>query len=122
LFVLGDKLLWGTVESFAVYDLESGQVEGQRTEWVRRGCTTIRASAHLVTTRVRANAAYIDLESREATSLWNIRPACSNNLFPADGVFNAPNILGGCTCNYTHTSQAYLPAREIRLASFGLEE
>ena len=122
LFVLGDKLLWGTVESFVVYDLESGQIEGERTEWVRRGCTTIRASAHLVTTRVRANAAYIDLESREATSLWNIRPACSNNLFPADGVFNAPNILGGCTCNYTHTSQAYLPAREIRLASFGLEE
>jgi len=122
LFVLGDKLLWGTVESFVVYDLESGQIEGERTEWVRRGCTTIRASTHMVTTRVRANAAYIDLKSREATSLWNIRPACSNNLFPADGVFNAPNILGGCTCNYTHTSQAYVPTCEIRRASFGIEK
>lgn len=122
LFVVGDKLLWGTVESFVVYDLTSGQIEGERTEWVRRGCTSIRASAHMVTTRVRANAAYIDLESREPTSLWNIRPACSNNLFPADGVFNAPNILGGCTCNYTHTSQAYVPAGEIRRAAFGLSE
>jgi outer membrane protein assembly factor BamB len=122
LFVVGDKLLWGTVESFVVYDLHSGEIEGERTEWVRRGCTTIRASAHLVTTRVRANAAYIDLESRQATSIWNIRPACSNNLFPADGVFNAPNILGGCTCNYTHTSQAYVPTGEIERAAYGSEE
>lgn len=119
LFVVGEKLLWGTVESFVVYDLNSGQIEGERTEWVRRGCTIIRASAHMITTRVRANAAYIDLESRQATSLWNIRPACSNNLFPADGVFNAPNILGGCTCNYTHTSQAYVPVGEVQRAAFG---
>jgi outer membrane protein assembly factor BamB len=119
LFVVGDKLLWGTVESFVVYNLNSGQIEGDRTEWVRRGCTTIRASAHMVTTRVRANAAYIDLDSREATSLWNIRPACLNNLYPANGVFNAPNILGGCTCNYTHTSQAYVPLGEIERAAFG---
>ncbi len=120
-FVVGDKLLWGTIESFVVYDLSSGEIEGDRTAWVRRGCTTIRASTHMVTTRVRANAAYIDLESREATSLWNIRPACLNNLYPADGVFNAPNILGGCTCNYTHTSQAYVPVGEIERASFGAE-
>ncbi len=119
LFVIGGKLLWGTVESFAVYDLKSGQVEGELTEWVRRGCTIIRASTHMITTRVRANAAYIDLDSRQATSLWNIRPACSNNLFPADGVFNAPNILGGCTCNYTHTSQAYAPSGQILHAAFG---
>ena len=73
----------------------------------------------MVTTRVRANAAYIDLDSREATSLWNIRPACLNNLYPANGVLNAPNVLGGCTCNYTHTSQAYVPVSEIERASFG---
>ncbi|MHB8901428.1 MAG: hypothetical protein ACYC6Y_21980, partial [Thermoguttaceae bacterium] len=120
-FVVGDKLLWGTLESFTIYDLQSGQAEGELTEWVRRGCTTIRASAHMVTTRVRANAAYIDLESRQATSIWNIRPACSNNLFPADGVFNAPNILGGCTCNYTHTSSAFVPADVVRRAAFGKE-
>jgi outer membrane protein assembly factor BamB len=119
LFVVGDKLLWGTVESFVVYDLNSGEIDGDRTTWVRRGCTTIRASSHLVTTRVRANAAYIDLDSREATSLWNIRPACLNNLYPANGVFNAPNVLGGCTCNYTHTSQAYVPVGAIERASYG---
>jgi outer membrane protein assembly factor BamB len=119
LFVVGDKLLWGTVESFVVYDLNTGEIDGDRTTWVRRGCTTIRASSHMVTTRVRANAAYIDLDSREATSLWNIRPACLNNLYPANGVFNAPNVLGGCTCNYTHASQAYVPVREIERASYG---
>ena len=69
----------------------------EETTWVRRGCTTIRASELLVTTRVRANAAYINLETREATSLWNIRPACLNNLYPADGMLSAPNVLGGCT-------------------------
>jgi hypothetical protein len=119
LFVIGDKLLWGTVESFVVFDLKSGQREGESTAWVRRGCTTIRASEHMITTRVRANAAYIDLESRQARSLWNIRPACLNNLYPANGVLNAPNVLGGCTCNYTHTSQAYAPVSEIERASFG---
>jgi outer membrane protein assembly factor BamB len=119
LFVIGNKLLWGTVESFVVYNLQTGDREGDRTAWVRRGCTTIRASEHIVTTRVRANAAYIDLNSREATSLWNIRPACLNNLYPADGVLNAPNVVGGCTCNYTHASQAYAPLGEIERASFG---
>jgi len=119
LFVIGDKLLWGTVQDFVVFDLKTGQRTGDHTAWVRRGCTTIRASEHLVTTRVRANAAYIDLESREPTSLWNIRPACMNNLYPANGVLNAPNVIGGCTCNYTHTSQAYVPVSEIERASFG---
>ncbi len=119
LFVIGDKLLWGTVQDFVVFDLKTGQRTGDHTAWVRRGCTTIRASEHLVTTRVRANAAYIDLESREPTSLWNIRPACMNNLYPANGVLNAPNVIGGCTCNYTHTSQAYVPVGEIERASFG---
>ncbi len=114
LFAIGDKLLWGTVQSFTVLDLTTGKPVGGRTDWVRRGCTTIRASENLVTTRVRANAAYIDLETREPTSLWNIRPACWNNLYPADGVLNAPNVLGGCTCNYTHASQAYVPVSVIQ--------
>jgi len=118
LFVIGDKLLWGTVQDFVIFDLKTGQRTGDRTAWVRRGCTTIRASEHMVTTRVRANAAYIDLDSREPTSLWNIRPACLNNLYPANGVLNAPNVIGGCTCNYTHTSQAYVPVAEIERASF----
>jgi hypothetical protein len=119
LFVIGDKLLWGTVQDFVIFDLKTGQRTGDHTAWVRRGCTTIRASEHLVTTRVRANAAYIDIASREPTSLWNIRPACLNNLYPANGVLNAPNVIGGCTCNYTHTSQAFAPVSEIEQASFG---
>jgi outer membrane protein assembly factor BamB len=117
LFVIGDKLLWGTTASFTVLNLVTGERDGSATSWIRRGCTTIRASEHMVTTRVKANAAYIDLETRQATSLWNIRPACLNNLYPADGVLNVPNVVGGCTCNYTHASQAYVPVVEIQRAA-----
>ncbi|MHC4097137.1 MAG: hypothetical protein ACYSU3_13920 [Planctomycetota bacterium] len=91
----------------------TGQASGVKTVWVRRGCTGLRSSTHLVTTRFRANAAYIDLASRGITSLWNIRPGCYNNLFPANGVLNAPSLTGGCTCNYTPASQAYVPLSVI---------
>jgi hypothetical protein len=46
-------------------------------------------------------------------------PTCrrSNNLFPADGVLNVPNLSGGCTCNYMPVSQALVPAAVVeRLA------
>jgi len=116
LFVLGEKLLFGTAESFATYDLRTGNRSGDAMTWTRRGCTTPRASSLLVTTRFRGNAACIDLASREITSFWNVRAACSNNLFPADGVLNMPSLTGGCTCNYMPVSQAYVPASVIARA------
>ena len=70
---------------------------------------SLRASTHLVTTRYRANCAYIDLATQEITPLWNVRPGCNNNLFPANGILNIPNLTGGCECNYTPVSQAYVP-------------
>jgi hypothetical protein len=114
LFVVGDRLLFGTAETFTVYDLQSGKPEGDATVWLRRGCTIPRASANMVTTRVRGNAACIDLASREFTRFWNVRAACSNNLFPADGVLNMPSLTGGCTCNYLPVSQVYVPASSWR--------
>jgi hypothetical protein len=46
-----------------------------------------------------------------------VRAACSNNLFAADGVFNMPNLTGGCTCNYLPVSQAFVPRAVVeRLA------
>jgi hypothetical protein len=96
LSIIDRSILWGTVDRFML-----------------RGCTGLRSSTHLVTTRFRANAAYIDLASRGITSLWNIRPGCYNNLFPANGVLNAPSLTGGCTCNYTPASQAYVPLSVI---------
>ena len=84
--------------------------------WVRRGCTGLRASANLITTRFRANSSYIDLATRSITPIWNIRPGCNNNLYPANGVLNIPNITGGCECNYTPNSQAYVPTSVIERA------
>jgi outer membrane protein assembly factor BamB len=113
LFLIGMKVLVGTAESYVEYDLRTGKVLGRAMKWTRRGCTTPRASANFVTTRVRGNAACIDLASREIITFWNVRAACSNNLFPADGVLNMPSLTGGCTCNYLPVSLAYVPASAI---------
>jgi outer membrane protein assembly factor BamB len=114
LFVIGRKVLMGTAESFVVCDLQSGQTEGKATTWKRRGCTIPRAGSTLVTTRVLGNAACIDLDSREFITFWNVRAACSNNLFPADGVLNMPSLTLGCTCNYLPVSQAYISAPALQ--------
>jgi outer membrane protein assembly factor BamB len=107
LSVVGDKLLWGTPTSFASYNVQSGAPISDALFWVRRGCTSLRASSNLVTTRFKANCAYIDLSSQTITSLWNVRPGCNNNLFPANGILSIPCLTGGCECNYTPASQAY---------------
>jgi len=109
LSIINRSILWGTVDRFMFRDLLTGEASSIQTVWVRRGCTGLRSSANMVTTRFRANAACIDLASRGITSMWNIRPGCYNNLFPANGVLNAPCLTGGCTCNYTPASQAYVP-------------
>jgi outer membrane protein assembly factor BamB len=113
LFIIGQRLLRGTPDRLTVYNLQSGEQEGGQTMWVRRGCTGLRASTHLVTTRLRANSAYMDLASRSITSLWNVRPGCYNSLFPANGALSLPDVTGGCECNYTPTSQAYVPVSVI---------
>jgi hypothetical protein len=113
LSIIDHNILWGTVDRFILRDLLTGEASGKQTTWVRRGCTGLRSSANMVTTRFRANIACIDLESRDITSMWNVRPGCYNNLFPANGVLNAPCLTGGCTCNYTPASQAYVPVSVI---------
>ena len=99
-------------ETLLVYDLPSGEPIGEPLKWVRRGCTGTRASTHLLTTRYRGNSAWIDLDSREITPFLGIRPGCSvnNNLYPANGVLNMPNLTAGCTCNYAPVSVACVPA------------
>lgn len=111
--IIGDKIVSGTTDHFAVYDAATGKSSGDELQWYRRGCTGLRSSCHLVTTRFKANAAYVDLETRSITSLWNIRPGCNNNLFPANGILNVPNVTGGCECNYTPTSKAFVPQSVI---------
>ena len=88
----GSTGVWGTASRFEIRDLFTGEASGEQTAWQRRGCTGLRSSANLVTTRFRANVACIDLASRDITSMWNVRPGCYNNLFPANGVLNAPSL------------------------------
>lgn len=111
--IIDDRLVVGDNDTFALHDLLSGDPLDDKLSWNRRGCTSLRASWSLLTTRFHGNAAFIDLASKDITSLWGVRSACSNNLFPANGVLNAPNLTGGCTCNYTPASQAFVPRRVI---------
>ncbi len=115
-FIAGDKLLTGNEENLLVYGLPSGEPIGERLTWVRRGCTGTRASTHLLTTRYRGNSAWIDLDSREITPMLGVRPGCAvnNNLYPANGVLNIPNLTAGCTCNYAPVSMACVPMSVVR--------
>jgi len=102
-------LLKGTSGGFTTYDLLDGTKSEKELAWNKRGCTLLRASSTMLTTRYLGNASYVDLATGEFTSIWNVRAACSNNLFPANGVLNIPNLSGGCTCNYMPISQAFVP-------------
>jgi len=111
--IAGDRLVCGGPEQVALLDPKTGEKMGEELKWTRRGCTLLRASANLLTTRYMGNAAYIDLSTGQITSIWNVRAACSNNLFVADGVLALPNLTGGCTCNYMPVSQGFVPAPVI---------
>lgn len=114
--IAGDKLLTGSEELLRMYELPTAEPIGEPVKWVRRGCTGTRASTHLLTTRLRGNSAWMDLESREITPILGIRPGCAvnNNLYPANGVLNMPNLTAGCTCNYAPVSMACVPSGVIQ--------
>jgi hypothetical protein len=107
--VAGDKLISGSADQIAIRDSQTGETSRDEQKWNRRGCTILRGSSKLLTTRFMGNAAYMDIATGQITSIWNVRAACSNNLFPANGVLNIPDLSGGCTCNYMPISQAFVP-------------
>ncbi len=115
-YLAGEQLVTGTDDTLEVQALPSGESVGDSLQWFRRGCTGTRASRHLVTTRYRSNSAWIDLARREITPFLGIRPGCAvnNNLYPANGVLNMPNLTAGCTCNFFPTSMAAARADVIR--------
>ncbi|NQU23434.1 MAG: PQQ-binding-like beta-propeller repeat protein [Candidatus Nealsonbacteria bacterium] len=112
--VAGDRTLCGDVENLQTFNLLTGDKAGEPVQWSRRGCTSIRASRNLVTTRSGGNASYLDLATGQITPLWGVRSGCNNNLMPADGVLNLPNLTGGCTCHYTPMSLALVPTVVIQ--------
>jgi hypothetical protein len=120
-FVAGQKLItiqeegWQDISPMLVTEIPTGKTVGEPLQWPRRGCTNVRASTNLMTTRYRSNSAWIDLDSREITPFFGIRPGCqtNNNLYPANGVLNMPNLTGGCTCNFAPASVACVPAAAI---------
>ncbi|MFQ5733963.1 MAG: PQQ-binding-like beta-propeller repeat protein, partial [Planctomycetaceae bacterium] len=107
--VAGDTMISTTASQLTTLNLLTGSRSSQDLKWYRRGCTDLRACANLATTRFQGNAAYVDLATRKITPLWNVRSGCNNNLIPADGVLNVPNLTGGCECNYTPTSLGFVP-------------
>ena len=109
-FIAGDLMVTTTADKLRTFSLLTGKQISDELTWYRRGCTGLRAGSHIATTRFQGNAAYVDLISRKVTPLWNIRSACNNNLVPANGILNVPNLTGGCECNYTPTSVAFVPA------------
>jgi len=48
--------------------------------------------------------------------MLGLRPGCglNNNLYPANGVMNVPNLTAGCTCNYMPISVACVPASAVQ--------
>jgi hypothetical protein len=117
--IAGHRLLTGDEQNLRVYEIPSGEPLGKPLSWTRRGCTGTRASTHLLTTRYRSNSAWIDLESGEITPFLGVRPGCSvnNNLYPANGVLNMPNLTAGCTCNFAPVSIACVPAEVVQRAT-----
>jgi outer membrane protein assembly factor BamB len=114
-FIVGDKVVTYLTRDtpkhalVAIYDLMTGQKAAKDIEWYQRGCTVLRAGSNLLTTRYLANAAYYDLADGKMTPISNVRASCSNNLYPANGVLAAPNLIGGCNCNYMPISQGFAP-------------
>ena len=95
------------------YHSSSPLIRCDTLNWNQSGCTSLRGGSNILTTRFMGNAAYLDIATGQITSIWNIRAACANNLFPANGVLNVPNLSGGCTCNYMPVSQAFVPTGVI---------
>ena len=111
--VAGDRLISTTASQLTMQSLLTGSRIIEDLKWYRRGCTDLRSAPNLATTRYLGNAAYVDLATRKITPLWNVRSGCNNNLIPANGVLNVPNLTGGCECNYTPTSLGFVPLSVI---------
>ncbi len=74
-------------------------------EGIRNDMRSIRGSSEKAGPKVDLTAYF-----------FGIRPGCqvNNNLYPANGVMNMPNLTAGCTCNFAPASVACVPAGVVR--------
>ncbi len=118
-YIADDKLLSYLTQQIpkharvTMHDPMTGAQLGQQLKWWQRGCTVLRAGSCLLTTRFQGNAAFYDLAEGQITPIIHVRAACSNNLFPANGLLVAPNLSEGCACNYVPMSQGFVPSTAV---------
>ncbi len=70
----------------------TGKTVGEPLQWPRRGCTNVRASTDLITTRYRSNSAWIDLDTCEITPF--LKPVMDDGMIAND-------TFGLCICFLT---------------------
>ncbi|MEN6424669.1 MAG: PQQ-binding-like beta-propeller repeat protein, partial [Phycisphaerales bacterium] len=113
----------------SAYDLLTGRqrtyphpLTGEPIPWQysrNHGCNTAIASENLLTFRSAA-AGYYDLSNDGGTgNFGGFRSGCTSNLIVANGVLNAPDYTGTCTCSYQNqTSLAMVHMPEVEIWTF----
>ena len=77
------------------------------------GCGAIGGCRNLLFFRSGATG-FLDLLADGTTNFGGVRPGCSVNLVPANGLMVLPESSSGCSCSYNYqTSIALAPAAEV---------
>lgn len=97
--------------------LQEHPLTGEKVPWSftrAYGCNRPVAGRHLLTTRSGA-AGYYDLAGEGGTgNFGGFRSGCRNNLVPADGLVNSPDMTARCQCAYAlQTSLALVHMPEV---------
>ena len=87
--------------------LLAGKSEAAKFEARWQGCSFAVYSQNVISTR-DANAIAVDMHTGKRQDFYNTRYACTSGGYVADCLINNPNKQGGCACNYTPVSTAYV--------------
>ncbi len=127
--VQDDTIIFGRRHDRVSLDLKTGEVEKQMhpltdhaIPWSYErayGCNTPVASPHLMSARSGA-AGYYDLERDGGTgNFGGFRSGCRNNLVPAGGIINSPDMTARCVCAYAlQTSLALVHMPEVEMWTY----
>jgi len=109
---------WIIAQPYA-YDLNTGVprmasdlLSGERRPWKfprAYGCGSVVGCKNLLLFR-SGTAGFFDFSKDGTTTFGGIRPGCSVNMIPANGLMVMPEASSGCTCGYNfQTSMAMVP-------------